>query len=143
VLLERYVAGRDLAVSVIDGPDGPEALPIVEAVPNEEDFYDFEARYEIGRTTFTCPADIGAEATARAQELALAAYATLGCAGFARVDLMLEEATGELYLLEANAIPGLTDTSLLPLAAEAGGLPFDDLIARIVDLAVVGATGRP
>jgi D-alanine-D-alanine ligase len=143
VLLERYVAGRDLAVSVIDGPDGPEALPIVEAVPNEEDFYDFEARYEIGRTTFTCPADIGAEATARAQELALAAYSTLGCAGFARVDLMLEEATGELYLLEANAIPGLTDTSLLPLAAEAGGLPFDDLIARIVDLAVVGATGRP
>ena len=118
VLLERYVAGRDLAVSVIDGPDGPEALPIVEAVPNEEHFYDFEARYEIGRTTFTCPADIGADATARAQELALAAYTTLGCAGFARVDLMLEEATGELYLLEANAIPGLTDTSLLPLAAE-------------------------
>ena len=81
------------------------------------------------------------DATARAQELALAAYATLGCAGFARVDLMLEEATGELYLLEANAIPGLTDTSLLPLAAEAAGVPFDDLIARIVELAVarVGA----
>ena len=76
------------------------------------------------------------DATARAQELALAAYTTLGCAGFARVDLMLEEATGELFLLEANAIPGLTDTSLLPLAAEAAGVPFDDLIARIVELAV-------
>jgi D-alanine-D-alanine ligase len=136
VLLERHVPGRDLAVSVIDGPDGPEALPVVEAVPNEEDFYDFEARYEIGRTTFTCPADIGPEATARAQELALAAYRTLGCAGFARVDLMLEEGTGELYLLEANAIPGLTDTSLLPLAAEAAGISFEDLIARIVELAV-------
>jgi D-alanine-D-alanine ligase len=136
VLLERYVAGRDLAVSVIDGPDGPEALPVVEAIPNEEDFYDFEARYEIGRTTFLCPAEIGAEATARAQELALAAYATLGCSGFARVDLMLEESTGELYLLEANAIPGLTDTSLLPLAAEAAGISFEDLIARIVELAV-------
>src|ERR687888_918665 len=87
VLLERHVEGRDLAVSVIDGPSGPEALPVVEAIPQGEDFYDFEARYEIGRTTFHCPADIGDEATARAQDLALAAYATLGCAGFARVDL--------------------------------------------------------
>jgi D-alanine-D-alanine ligase len=135
VLLERYVAGRDLAVSVLDGPGGPEALPVVEAVPHEEDFYDFEARYEIGRTTFTCPAEIGDESTARAQELALAAYSTLGCTGFARIDLMLDR-TGELFLLEANAIPGLTDTSLLPLAAEAAGIPFDRLIARIVDLAV-------
>jgi D-alanine-D-alanine ligase len=131
VLLERYVEGRDLAVSVLDG----EALPVVEAVPHEEDFYDFEARYEIGRTSFICPAEIGDEATARAQELALAAYRTLGCEGFARVDLMLDHA-GELTLLEINAIPGLTDTSLLPLAAEAAGIPFDELIARIVDLAV-------
>ena len=136
MLLERYVEGRDLAVSVIDGPDGPEALPVVEAIPHEEDFYDFEARYEIGRTAFVCPALIPPETTARAQELALAAYSTLGCSGFARVDLMLEQDTGDLYLLEANAIPGLTDTSLLPLAAEAAGITFDDLIARIVELAV-------
>jgi D-alanine-D-alanine ligase len=136
VLLERYVEGRDLAVSVIDGPDGPEALPVVEAIPHEEDFYDFEARYEIGRTAFVCPALLPPETTARAQELALAAYSTLGCSGFARVDLMLEIQTGELYLLEANAIPGLTDTSLLPLAAEAAGITFDELIARIVELAV-------
>ena len=139
VLLERYVAGRDLAVSVIDGPDGPEALPVVEAIPHEEHFYDFEARYEIGRTAFVCPAEIGPEATARAQELALAAYTTLGCAGFARIDLMLEDGTGELLLLEANAIPGLTDTSLLPLAAEAAGITFEELIARIVELAVARA----
>ena len=96
MLLERYVAGRDLAVSVIEGPDGPEALPLVEAIPHDDDFYDFEARYEIGRTDFRCPAAIGGEATARAQELALAVYRLLGCYGFARVDLMLEEATGEL-----------------------------------------------
>jgi D-alanine-D-alanine ligase len=129
-------------VSVIDGPDGPEALPVVEAIPRDEDFYDFEARYEIGRTAFVCPALIPPETTARAQELALAAYTTLGCAGFARVDLMLEESTGDLYLLEANAIPGLTDTSLLPLAAEAAGISFEDLIARIVDLAVARAVAR-
>jgi D-alanine-D-alanine ligase len=135
VLLERHVPGRDLAVSVLEGPDGPEALPVVEAVPQGEDFYDFEARYEIGRTRFTCPAGIGPEATARAQELALAAWETLACAGFARVDLMLEDATGELTVLEANAIPGLTGTSLLPLAAEAAGLGFDELVGRITDLA--------
>jgi D-alanine-D-alanine ligase len=138
VLLERYVAGRDLAVSVLDGPDGPEALPVVEAVPLEEDFYDFEARYEIGRTTFTCPAEIAPEATARAQELALAAWTTLRCEGFARIDLMLDS-LGDLYVLEANAIPGLTDTSLLPLAADAAGIGFDTLIARIVELAVARA----
>jgi D-alanine-D-alanine ligase len=136
VLLERHVAGRDLAVSVLDGPDGPEALPVVEAVPNEEDFYDFEARYEIGRTTFTCPAQLPLDVADRARELALAAYSVLGCYGFARVDLMLEEATGELTVLEANVIPGLTGTSLLPLAAEAAGISFEALIARVLDLAV-------
>jgi len=137
VLLERHVAGRDLAVSVLEGVDGvPEALPVVEAVPNEEDFYDFEARYEIGRTTFTCPAELPAEVASRARELALAAYRVLGCYGFARVDLMLDEASGELTVLEADVIPGLTDTSLLPLAAEAAGISFEALIALVLELAV-------
>jgi D-alanine-D-alanine ligase len=136
VLLERYVPGRDLAVSVLEGPDGPEALPVVEAVPQHEDFYDFEARYEIGSTVFTCPADLPPEAAARAAELALRTYAALGCYGFARVDLMLDDTTGEITVLEANAIPGLTDTSLLPLAAEAAGIGFDALIDRVLALAV-------
>jgi D-alanine-D-alanine ligase len=131
VLLERYVAGRDLAVSILDGV----ALPIVEAVPVEEDFYDFEARYEIGRTQFVCPAALPDEVTERAQEIALSVYRVLGCFGFGRVDLMLEEATGELYVLEANAIPGLTETSLLPQAAEAGGISFDAMVARVLELA--------
>jgi D-alanine-D-alanine ligase len=136
VLLERYVAGRDLAVSVIDGPRGPEALPVVEAVPQADDFYDFEARYEIGRTRFTCPADLPPDVSEEAASLALRAYQALGCYGFARVDLMLDESTGELTVLEANAIPGLTDTSLLPLAAEAAGIGFDALIDRILAQAV-------
>jgi D-alanine-D-alanine ligase len=132
VLLERYVAGRDLAVSVIDGV----ALPIVEAVPVEEDFYDFEARYEIGRTRFVCPASLPDDVTARAQEIALEAYRLLGLYGFGRVDLMLEESSGELYVLEANAIPGLTETSLLPQAADAGGMGFDAVVARVLELAL-------
>jgi D-alanine-D-alanine ligase len=131
VLLERYVDGRDLAVSILDG----EPLPVVEAVPRDDEFYDFEARYEIGRTDFVCPAELPDGLTAAAQELALRTYRLLGCTAFARVDLMLD-AGGELTVLEANPIPGLTDTSLLPQAADAAGISFDSLIGRILELAV-------
>jgi D-alanine-D-alanine ligase len=136
VLLERHVAGRDLAVSILDG----QPLPVVEAVPRDEEFYDFEARYEIGRTEFVCPADLPSGVGERAQELALRTYALLGCSAFARVDLMLA-AADELTVLEANAIPGLTETSLLPQAAEAAGIGFDELVGRILELAGVRAAG--
>ena len=135
VVLERHVAGRDLAVSVLD----EQVLPIVEAVPVDEEFYDFEARYQIGRTDFVCPADLPDDVTAQAQDLALRVFELLGLSGFARVDLMLEEATGELYVLEANSIPGLTETSLLPQAADAAGIGFDELIERIVERALARA----
>ncbi len=110
----------------------PVALPIVEAVPEEESFYDFESRYEIGRTRFVCPAELDPEVTARASEIALSTYALLGCAGFARVDLMLSHDGGELYVLELNPIPGLTETSLLPQAAEAAGISFDEFVQRVL-----------
>jgi D-alanine-D-alanine ligase len=142
VLLERHVKGRDLAVSLVQGPDGPQALPIVEAVPREEDFYDFEARYQIGRTDFVCPAELPPETTGRAQALAIAVWQLLGFYGFARVDLMVEEPSGELYVLEANAIPGLTETSLLPQAADAAGTEFDQVVARLLELALQRA-GAP
>jgi D-alanine-D-alanine ligase len=158
VLLERFIAGRDLAVGIIDGPGGsvgsgsgggvagePVALPVVEALPERTlaagavstgTAYDYESRYEIGRTRFVCPAELDDAVTARAQAIALAAYRELGCGGFGRADLMLEESTGELFVLELNPIPGLTETSLLPLAADAAGIGFDDLIARILAGAV-------
>jgi D-alanine-D-alanine ligase len=136
VLLERHVEGRDLAVAILEGPDGPQALPVVEAVPRDEQFYDFEARYEIGRTTFVCPADVPEDVAGRAQAIALDVYRLFGCAGFGRVDLMLEAATNDLFVLEIEAVPGLTDTSLLPQAAEAAGISFDELIGRIVEMAL-------
>jgi D-alanine-D-alanine ligase len=138
VLLERHVAGRDLAVSILD--DQP--LPIVEAVPRDEEFYDFEARYEIGRTDFVCPAELSEGLSRQAQELALRTYGLLGCSGFARVDLMLGEAD-ELAVLEANPIPGLTETSLLPQAAEAAGISFDELIGRILEPALRRQSASP
>jgi len=135
VLLERHVEGRDLAVAVLDG----EVLPIVEAVPVDEEFYDFEARYQIGKTEFVCPAALSDAIAAGAQAIALRVFELLGLSGFGRVDLMLEAQTDRLYVLEANSIPGLTETSLLPQAADAAGIGFDELIGRIVDGALARA----
>ena len=130
ILLERFVDGRELAVSLVDG----EPLPVIE-VRAPAAGYDFAARYEIGATEFVCPAELDDDTATRAAELARATWATLGLSGFARVDLMLG-GDGGLQVLEANTIPGLTDTSLLPQAADAAGIAFDDLVERIVGLAV-------
>ncbi len=131
VLLERFVPGPDLAVSILDGV----ALPVVEAVPEDGLAYDFAARYTIGGTRFVCPANLPEAVAARAQELALRTHEVLGLRGFSRVDLMRHAETGELWVLEANAIPGLTETSLLPQAADAAGIGFDELVGRILALA--------
>jgi D-alanine-D-alanine ligase len=135
VLLERHIPGRDLAVSLIERDGAPTALPVVEAVPKQEPFYDFEARYEIGRTTFVCPAVLDPSVSERASSLSLEVFELLGCAGFARVDLMLSE-DGGLHVLEANSIPGMTETSLLPQAADAAGISFDELVQLILDAAL-------
>jgi D-alanine-D-alanine ligase len=130
VMLERFIEGREVAVSVLGG----EALPIVEAIPAEGDPYDFEARYEIGRTHFVCPADLSPTERSSITDAALATCRALGCEGFARVDLIL--GSDGPWVLEVNAIPGLTDTSLLPQAAEAAGMSFEDLVTKILDLAL-------
>jgi D-alanine-D-alanine ligase len=149
ILIERHVAGRDLAVSVLGatgetdaGEAGrapsdrrPIALPIVEAVPREEGFYDYESRYGIGMTTFVCPAELPDEITHRAKELAVEVFELLGCHGFARVDLMVDHETAELWVLETNVVPGMTETSLLPQAADAEGISFEQLVGRMLESA--------
>jgi D-alanine-D-alanine ligase len=143
VLLERYVHGRELAISILDRDGAPAALPIVEAVPDQEYFYDFEARYEIGRARFVCPAELSDDVAAQASAIALQTYSLLGCAGFARVDLMLDSesdpAHPELFVLEVNTIPGLTETSLLPQAAEAAGISFDEFVEQVLASVAVSA----
>jgi D-alanine-D-alanine ligase len=129
VVLERFVEGREVAVSILGG----EPLPVVEAIPASGDRYDFEARYEIGRTNFVCPAELTEAEEAAVTSASLAAYEALGCTGFSRVDLILGEDGPQV--LEVNAIPGLTDTSLLPQAAEAAGITFEELVERILGLA--------
>ncbi len=137
VLLETFVPGRELAVSVIG--EGPAAwtLPVVEAVPQGREFYDFEARYTPGLTELHAPADIPPEIATKAAQLALDCYRTLGCRGFGRVDLILD-AHASLWVLEVNAIPGMTDTSLLPKAAEAHAGGFDRVVERVLAGAALG-----
>lgn len=135
ILIERFVAGREIAVGVLDG----ETLPAVEAVPTEGRRYDFESRYEIGQTDFRCPAELGDATAARVTELAGQAYELLGCHGFARVDFIVT-ADGEPYVLELNSIPGLTETSLMPMAAEAVGISFEELAERML-LSALSRTG--
>ena len=137
LLMERYVAGRELSVSVI-GNDDPQALPIVEAIPLGREFYDFESRYTPGATDLRAPADVPPAVADAVVSVALGCYRALGCRGFGRVDMILD-ADSRPWVLELNTIPGLTDTSALPKAADAAGMSFDELIARILDLADIGA----
>lgn len=138
VMLERFVPGRELAVSVLGNADDAWTLPAVEAIPLDREFYDFEARYTPGLTELRAPADLPDEVGDEAARLALACYAALGCRGFGRVDLILDP-DGALWVLEINAIPGMTDTSLLPKAAEAAGMSFEDVVARVLAAAALGA----
>jgi len=138
VLLEKYVSGRELAVSIIETGAHlePNPLPIVEAVPLAgHTFYDFDSRYVLGETEFVVPAEISREAEARVLEAARETYRVLGCSGFGRVDMILDR-DNQPWVLELNTIPGLTESSLMPLAAEAAGLSFEDLVEAMVRTAL-------
>jgi D-alanine-D-alanine ligase len=137
VLIEKFVEGRELAISVI-GTAEPWALPVVEAIPRDSDFYDFEARYTPGLTDFEAPARLSDAVAQEAAALALQCFRVLGCRGLSRVDMLLD-ADDRLWVLEVQAIPGMTDTSLLPKAAEAAGLGFDEVVERILADAALGA----
>ena len=136
VLIERWVDGRDLAITVVEqkSETGAYALPPVEAVPLG-DSYDFEARYEIGATRFECPAKLAPGVAEQAEKLAIEAFKLFGCSGVARVDMLLAE-SGQLTILEIEPVPGMTQTSLVPLAAEAAGIEFDALVELMIELAV-------
>ena len=124
VLVQRFREdARDLAIGVLDGGGGPRALPAVEAIPQGRELYDFDARYTPGLTEFAVPADLGGELAEAAERMALDAFGRMGVRGFCRVDLIL---SGDgLEVIDLPTIPGLTETSLLPMAAEAAGISFD------------------
>jgi D-alanine-D-alanine ligase len=130
VLCERYIPGRELAIGIL----GPEALPIVEIEPSKE-LYDYECKYTKGMSRYTCPARLDPALARTAQAAALKAFQVLGCADFGRVDVRLAP-DGRPYVLEVNTIPGMTETSLLPMAAAAAGMSYEALVERMCELAL-------
>lgn len=133
VLVERFVSGVEVTVGVL-GNDDPTALPVIEIVPQNE-FYDFDAKYTVGKSTHVIPARIDQEAFEECLRLGLEAHRALGCRGVSRSDLIVDD-TGACWLLETNTIPGMTETSLLPDAARAVGIGFEKLCSTIVELAL-------
>ncbi|MCU0634506.1 MAG: D-alanine--D-alanine ligase [Gemmatimonadaceae bacterium] len=131
VMIERFVPGRELTVGIVGG----EALPVVEIIP-KKGLYDYEAKYTPGMTE-EYPVDLGPALTTRLSSQAVAAFRALKLSGYARADFRLDP-QGEPWCLEVNTLPGMTPTSLLPIAAKAAGMDFADLCERIVGL----ATGR-
>ncbi len=134
VLAEAFIAGVEITGPVL-GNDDAEVLPLIEIVP-AGGFYDYERKYTPGATEEVIPARISEAQAERARELTLRAHHALGCRGLSRVDLIV--APEEVYVLEVNSIPGMTETSLVPRAAEAAGISFPELVDRLVQLSLEG-----
>ena len=130
IVVERYVPGREITASILGG----EALPLVEIIP-EGGFYDYKRKYQKGTSTYVAPAALDPGTTERIQNEAARAYRALRCRDYARVDFRLST-DGEPFCLEVNTLPGMTELSLVPMAARAVGISFEELVERICAMAL-------
>ena len=135
VIVERWIEGTELAISVLGAGDDARVLPPVEIVPTHG-LYDFDARMNPGEADFFAPARITPEAARRASEVARAVHVALDCRDVSRVDMMLD-AEGNPWALECNTSPGMTETSLLPMAAEAADMSFQDVVSQLIQAALL------
>jgi D-alanine-D-alanine ligase len=134
IILERWISGTEITVPILEpAGEAPRVLGLVEVRPRDG-AYNFEAKYTPGATDFAIPAEIPASAAARVEETALTTYRVLGCSGFARVDTILEDGTP--WVIDVKTIPGFTETSTFPLAAEAAGIGFEELVENILETAL-------
>ncbi len=131
LLVEAYIKGDEYTVAVL-GNEQAEALPLIQIIP-QNDFYDYQSKYAPGGSVHLCPAPLDEETTSYIQRLAEKAHEVLGCQGLSRSDFILDS-NGDVYILETNTIPGMTDTSLCPDAARAAGINFTELCQRIIKL---------
>ena len=129
-IIEQYIEGREFSCGVLDG----KALPVIEIAPLVG-FYDYKNKYQAGSAVETCPAEISPEKTAEMQHYAEEAFRVLRLKNYARMDFMMSK-TGELYCLEANTLPGMTPTSLLPQEAAAVGIGYEDLCEKLIEISV-------
>ncbi len=132
VMLERFIDGRLFTVALIGSE--PVALPIVE-ITTREGFYDYRAKYQAGYSEYEVPARLEDSVAREMSGLALESFRCLLCEGISRIDFMIEEATGGIFVLEINTIPGMTETSLVPMSAGAAGMSFNE----VVDTVLAGA----
>ena len=132
VIAEKFVEGTELTAGIL----GEEALPLIK-LETPRDFYDYQAKYVADDTRYLIPCGLPAAKEREVQQLCLRAFRALACSGWGRVDLMLDRA-GEPWLLEVNTVPGMTDHSLVPMAARAAGLSYEDLCMRILESSHVG-----
>ncbi len=133
-MVEKFIEGREITCAVL-GNDSPEALPLVEIIPGDAyDFFDYEAKYTPGASREICPAPLSPELTATARRYGVEAHRALHCRGYSRTDMIV--ASDGIAVLETNTIPGMTGTSLLPLAAAAAGISFSALLDRLIAMAL-------
>jgi D-alanine-D-alanine ligase len=130
ILLERFIEGTELTTGIVNGA----ALPLIEIVPRDG-FYSFRSKYTPGSTDYIVPARITKSSTEKIQQLSIRAYHALRCEGVARVDLIFSHRQKRPYILEINTIPGMTETSLLPMAAKSAGIEFNELVEKILHTA--------
>lgn len=130
IVVEEYIKGREFSIAVVDG----EAYPVIEIAPIEG-FYDYKNKYQAGSTIETCPAQIPEETARALQACAQEAYHALGLSAYARMDFMMNE-KNEFFCLEANTLPGMTRTSLIPQEAAAIGIDFPDLCQKLIDVSL-------
>ncbi|TCP31669.1 D-alanine--D-alanine ligase [Scopulibacillus darangshiensis] len=141
VLIESFVSGRELTVSVIDHGNDVEALPVIEIVPKNK-YYDYEAKYEPGMSEHIVPARLDDDITKKLKEWSVKAHKELGCKIYSRVDFILPNDGSDPIILEVNTLPGMTPTSLYPDAARAVGLSYDDMVDRLVKLTLNNAVAK-
>jgi len=134
VIIEKYIKGKEVAVSILEETGEPRALPIVEIVPKKE-FFDFESMYTMGETDYFVPARLSDEQTKEIQNLALKVHKVLHCRDVSRIDMIIDE-DNQPRVLELNTGPGMTETSLLPMAAEAAGIDFANLVEKLARMAL-------
>ncbi|HQR04365.1 MAG TPA: D-alanine--D-alanine ligase [Rhodocyclaceae bacterium] len=136
VIAERFLSGGEFTVGILGSGKDARALPVIRIVPATE-FYDYESKYLRDDTEYRIPSGLGEAGDATVQSLALSAYRVLGGRGWGRVDVMLDS-VGQPYCLEANTAPGMTDHSLVPMAASAAGISFDALVLQVLEGATLG-----
>jgi len=125
VMVEQYIPGKEVTVSILEGI----ALPVIEIIP-EDGFYDYEHKYTAGKSRYVCPAGIPGQIAEKLQRYAVGAYKAIGCRHYARVDFRINEAN-DIFCLEVNTLPGMTGLSLVPMAAKAIGIEFPELVNKI------------